>query len=155
FVRRHVGTLGHEAHVAERAGLLDLGVALLRHAVELAGRAVVDHVEQPREGIAEIEAAAAAVTDVEDTLHLLLERGLVPEPGVLPIEGVTGRGFEAAFAHGIALGVALMSVGRKRGPAGPLYLFGLGLRPSCRGPSGSARRGSSRPWPESRTSRRS
>src|SRR6185312_8141917 len=99
-VGRHIGTLGHEAHVAERAGLLDLGEALLRHAVDLAGRTVVDHVEQPREGIAQIEAAPAAVTYVEDPLHLLLERSLVPEPRVLPIEGMTGRSFETAFTHG-------------------------------------------------------
>jgi hypothetical protein len=52
FVRRHVGALGHEAHVAERAGLLDFGVLLFRHAIELAGRTVVDQVEQPRKGVA-------------------------------------------------------------------------------------------------------
>src|SRR5204862_1115771 len=113
-VRRHVWALGHEAHVAERAGLFDFGVSLLRHAVDLAGRTRVDQVEQPREGIAEIEAAAAAVTDVEDALHLLFERRLVPEPRVLPIEGVTGRGFEAAFAHGTV--ASLKKIGRKRGP---------------------------------------
>ena len=81
FVRRHVGALGHEAHVAKRAGLFDLGVVRLLHAVDFAGRAVVDQVEQPREGVAQIEAAAAAVADVEDALHLRFERLLVPEPG--------------------------------------------------------------------------
>ena len=99
FVRRHVGALGHEAHVAERAGFLDLGVVLLLDAIELAGRAVVYQVEQAREGIAEIEAAPAAVTDVEDALHLLLERLLIPEPRVLPVQGMADGGFKAAFAH--------------------------------------------------------
>ena len=114
FVRRHVGALGHEAHVAERAGLFDLGVILLLHAVDFAGRTVVDQVEQPREGIAQIEAAPAAVADVEDPLHLRFERLLVPEPRVLPIHGVAGGGFQAAFAHVDA--VSLRSAGRKRGP---------------------------------------
>ena len=59
----------------------------------------VDQVEQAREGIAEIEAAPTAVTDVEDALHLLLERLLIPEPRVLPIQRMADGGFEAAFAH--------------------------------------------------------
>ena len=151
-VRRHVGALGHEAHVAERAGLLDLGVVLLLHAVDLAGRAVVDQVEQPREGIAQVEAAPAAVADVEDPLHLRFERLFVPEPRVLPIQGVAGGGFEAAFAHVDA--VSLEVAGRKRGPVRVPFARPEGLRPSCRVPSGSGRRGSSRPWPASRTSRR-
>src|SRR5262249_38068364 len=82
------------------SGFLDVGVRLLRHAVDLAARAVVDQVEQAREGIAEIEAAPAAVADFEDPLHLLLERLLIPEPRALPVQGETGWGFEAAFAHG-------------------------------------------------------
>ena len=82
LVRRHIGALGHEAHVAERAGLLDLGVVLLLHAVDFAGRAVVDQVEQPREGIAQVEAAAAAVTDVEDALHFLFERASSQNQGL-------------------------------------------------------------------------
>src|SRR5260370_20320198 len=97
---RYVRTMGHEAHVAKRAGALDFGVILLLHAIDLAGRARVDQIEQAREGIAEIEAAPAAVTDPEDALHLLVERSLVPEPRVLPVQGKAGGRFEAAFAHG-------------------------------------------------------
>src|SRR5262249_17514596 len=104
FVRRHVRALGHEAHVAERAGLFDLAVVRLRHPVEFAGRAIVYQVEQPRKGIAEIEAATAAVTDLEHTLHLLLERLFVPKPGILPIEGEAHGRFETAFTHATTRG---------------------------------------------------
>ena len=38
FVRRHIGALRHEAHVAQRAGIGDLLVIADRHPVELAGR---------------------------------------------------------------------------------------------------------------------
>ena len=43
------------------------------HAVQFFRRAVVDQVEQAREGIAQIEAAPAAVTDVEHPAHLGVE----------------------------------------------------------------------------------
>src|SRR6266567_1734090 len=119
FLRRHIGALGHEAHVAERAGLFDLGVVLLLHAVDFAGRAIVDQVEQPREGIAQVEAAPAAMADVKNPLHLRCERLFVPEPGVLPIQGVAGRGFQTAFAHVDA--VSLRPGRTKKGTqAGPL-----------------------------------
>ena len=68
LVRRHIGALRHEAHVAERAGVGDLAVVVDCDAVELAGRRIVDQVEQAREAVAEIEAAPAAVADVEDAL---------------------------------------------------------------------------------------
>ena len=48
----------------------DLAAVGLRHPVDLAGLALVDQVEQAGKGVAQIEAAAAAVTDVEDALHL-------------------------------------------------------------------------------------
>ncbi len=100
-MRRHIGTLGHEAHVAERAGLHDLGVVRLRHPIDLAGRPFVDHVEQSREAVAQIEAAPAAVTDVEHPLHLRLDGGEVVEGIVPPLDRMTGRRLEAAFAGGV------------------------------------------------------
>ncbi len=81
FVRRHVGHLVMKHMSQSVQASSTCGVVLLLHAIELAGRTVVDQVEQTREGIAKIEAAAAAVTDIEDALHLLFERLLVPEPG--------------------------------------------------------------------------
>ena len=43
---------------------------------------------------------AAAVADVEHALHLPGCRRFVVEVGVPPVDGVPGRGFEVAFAHG-------------------------------------------------------
>src|SRR5262249_29035330 len=68
LMRRHVRALRHEAHVAERAGFDDLAVILGIDLVELAARGLVDHVEEAREAVAKIEAAATAVTDIEDAL---------------------------------------------------------------------------------------
>src|SRR3546814_7189494 len=69
LVRRHVGTFGQEAHVAERAGVdhrLEAGAV---HGVELAALRPVDQVEQPREAVAQVEAAPAAVADFADPPH--------------------------------------------------------------------------------------
>lgn len=46
FMRRHVRTLRHEAHVAKRAGLDDGSEVLRLHFVEFARRALVDQVEE-------------------------------------------------------------------------------------------------------------
>ena len=117
FVRRHVGALRHEAHVAQRAGIGDLLVIADRHAVEFAGRRIVDQIEQARERVAQIEAAPAAVTDVEDAPHLRL--GLLPvgEVRVLPRDHMARRRFETAFAHAIASRDAVASRGRRRSQA--------------------------------------
>src|SRR4029077_12697557 len=142
----------HEAHVAERAGLLDAAVIFLGDTVELAGRTVVDQVEQPREGIAQVEAAQTDVADVEGPLHFLLERLVVPEPGLLPIQGMANGRFQTAFTHIDAVGWG--RTGRKRGPLRVPLERPRRLTPSCRALSGSGRRGSSPPWPGSRNSRR-
>jgi hypothetical protein len=70
LVRRHIGALRHEAHVAQGAGVGDLPVVGRRHRIELAAFRIVDQVEQARERIAQIEAAATGVADVEDAVHL-------------------------------------------------------------------------------------
>ena len=80
-VRRHVRTLRHEAHVAQVAVIDDLPVVFFVHTVELAGLGLVDQVEERRKRVAEIEAAAAAVADVEDPLEFLVECALVVELG--------------------------------------------------------------------------
>src|SRR4051794_6925458 len=95
---RHVGTLGHEAHVTQVTVIDHVPVDTLVDAVELESCTAVDRVKQGREGIAKAEAAAAAVTDVEDALQLLVERSLVRELRVTPIEWVTRGSLEAPFA---------------------------------------------------------
>ena len=88
LVRRRVGAHGHEAHVAERAGIRDRLEAGGVHGIELARLRLIDQVEQPRERITEIEAASAAVADVEDPPGLPLERLGVVELGVSPVYGM-------------------------------------------------------------------
>jgi hypothetical protein len=55
-------------------------------------------VEQNREGVAEAEAAPAAVADVKNTLEFAVERGVIAEFRTLPVENVTRWGVEAALA---------------------------------------------------------
>ena len=97
FMRRHVRALRHEAHVAKRAGLDDRCEIGRLHLVEFAGRAFVDQIEKARETVAEIEAAPAPVTDVEDAAHFLIELPAIVEVWVVPIEGMAGRCFGTAF----------------------------------------------------------
>ena len=73
-MRRHVRALRHEAHVAKRAGFDDgLKVLRLQMLDPLRSRPVIDQVEQAREGIAQIETASAAMTDVEDAAHFRVQ----------------------------------------------------------------------------------
>ena len=44
-MRRHVGTFGHEAHVAQRAGFSDSREILRFYAIDIFGRAAVDQIE--------------------------------------------------------------------------------------------------------------
>ena len=66
FMRRHIGTFRHEAHVAERAGIDDRLEVFAVDGIQFAIGGGVDEIEKARKGIAEIEAAAAAVTNIED-----------------------------------------------------------------------------------------
>ena len=103
-VRRRVGTDG-VAHVAERAGRA--------HALELAAlervdaAPAVDQIEEPREALAQVFAAAAGVTDAGDPAQLILERARVQERGRLPVDGgacggphLPRRGPRAALSRG-------------------------------------------------------
>ena len=100
-MRRHVGALRHVADVAQVALVDHLPVVGLRHAVHLHRLALVDEVEQRRERVAQADAAAAAVADVEDALGLLEERRLVVVLGAAPVDRVARRGLQVAFAGGI------------------------------------------------------
>src|SRR5690606_32555906 len=62
-------------------------------------RRLVYQVEQPREAVAQIEAAPAAVADVEHPAQLGVELRRVVERGVVPVQLVAGRRLEAAFSH--------------------------------------------------------
>src|SRR5689334_24136978 len=97
-MRRNIRALRHEAHVAQVAVIDDVPVNLLVDAVELEGFGFVDGVEQRRERIAEAEAAATAMTDVEDAFELLLERAFIVELGAPPVERMTRGLLETALA---------------------------------------------------------
>src|SRR5262245_47205759 len=98
FVRRHVRTLRHVAHVAQITVLDDLPVRLLWHVVSFAARRRIDGIEQGRKGVAEAEAAATPVADVEDPRELLVERRGVGELRRAPVYGQPRWRLEAAFA---------------------------------------------------------
>ncbi len=101
-MRRHVRALGHEAQVAQRAGVDDRFEVGAADAVDLTGFGVVDQIEQPRETVAQIEASPAAVADVEHPPQFGVESFLVVEGFVAPRNRVADRRFQAAFAHRMA-----------------------------------------------------
>ncbi len=73
-------------------------IGFLIDVAELAGRRLVDQIEQSRKGVTEIEATAAAVADVEYPFELSVERGGVVELRILPVEGMPCRCLEASLA---------------------------------------------------------
>ena len=100
LMRRHIGAFGHEAHVAQGAGVdhrLEISAV---HRIQLAAVRLVDEVEQAREAVAEIEAAAAGMADVEHPPELVVERSRIVKRRVTPIERMARRRFQAAFFHG-------------------------------------------------------
>jgi hypothetical protein len=92
-MRRNVRALGHVAHVAQVALVDDLAVVSLGYAVDFERGARVDQVEQRRKSGAEVDAAPAAVADLEDAAELFLDRTFVVERFVLPVERVARRRF--------------------------------------------------------------
>ena len=74
FMRRHIGAFGHETHVAERAGIHDRGKPRRIDAVQLAAFRFVDQIELAREAVAQIEAAAAAMADIEHPPQFRIEQ---------------------------------------------------------------------------------
>src|SRR6185312_4610323 len=96
-MRRHVGTLRHEAHVAQIAVVYDFPKHLLVHAVDFAGIGGVDRVEQCWKCVTEAEAAATAVADIEDPLELLRHGGFVVERRIAPVQRMPRRRFQATF----------------------------------------------------------
>ena len=70
FMWRHIGTLGHIAQVTQVALVHDLAEVSLGDTVDLHRVGLVHEVEQGRKCIAEADAAATAVADVEDSFKL-------------------------------------------------------------------------------------
>ena len=73
-MRRHIRAFGHVTHVAEVTLVDYFPIGLLIYAIEFAGLRPIDQIEQGRKGIAQIEAAAAAMADIEYPFEFLLQR---------------------------------------------------------------------------------
>ena len=154
FMRRHIGTFRHETHVAERAGVDDRLEILALHRVEFAALGAVDQVEQPRKTIAEVEAAAAGVTNVEHAPHLGVEIGFVVKVGALPIDRMPRRGVQTAFPHLKSMFPYDERPSRRGSLLPPRGKREKRLTSVRRASAGSGPHASARPWPESRTTRR-
>jgi hypothetical protein len=59
----------------------------------------IDQIKQAREGVAQIETAAAAMANVELAAHLGVEQLGVDEVRILPIDHMPCWGFQATFTH--------------------------------------------------------
>jgi hypothetical protein len=99
-VGRDVRAFGHVAQVAEITVIHDLPVVLFGDAVHLHGIGFVDQIEQGGKGLAEADAATAAMADVVDPFQFLEQGFFVVKLRVLPIQGMASRRFEVAFARG-------------------------------------------------------
>src|SRR5665647_1105013 len=100
WMRRHVGTFGHEAHVAKVTTVHYFPVFLLLDAVQLAASAFIYEVKQSRKCRTQIDAAAAAMTDVKNTLRLIEQLGFVVKIWILPVEWMALWRLQTAFAGG-------------------------------------------------------
>jgi hypothetical protein len=96
-MRRHVRALGHVTHVTQVTLVDHLRKGILVDVIDFAAGRRIDQIEQGWKGIAQIEAAAAAVANLEYPLELLVERSGIVEPGVLPAERMARRGPKTAF----------------------------------------------------------
>src|SRR5690606_18098125 len=100
----YIRALRHVAHVAEVAVIDDVPVDLLVDGLDLTRARLVHRIEQRGKRVAQVEAAATAVTDIEDALELLEERLLVQELGIFPRNRMASRRLYAAFAGGRTCG---------------------------------------------------
>src|SRR5262249_43932071 len=105
-VRRNIRALRHVAQVAQIALVDDLGEVALRDLLHLAAFRGVYEIEQRGKSVAQVDAAAAAVADVEDALELAVERGFVVVVRVAPVDRMARRRFETTFAGGHGLSAA-------------------------------------------------
>jgi hypothetical protein len=97
WMRRNVRAFRHVADVAQVALVDHFPVVGLRDAVDFHRLAVVDEIEQRRKRATQRDAPPAPMADVEDALLLGLQRILVVELGVVPVERVPGRRLQVAF----------------------------------------------------------
>ena len=98
-MRRHIRAFGHVAEIAQIALIDHLHVVGLGDTIHFHRRRLVHQIEQRRKRGAQRHAAATAMAGVKYTLHLMVEFFFVVKIRIFPIQRVTGRGFEIAFAY--------------------------------------------------------
>ena len=128
--------------------------AACRHLRDLAGSRSSTSVEQRREGVAEVEAAPAAVADVEHALQLVQESAGVEVISALPVEwdgASVLRGCPRVDSGPLIRGLGR---GQRLAPRACICSRSIRCR-ACPAPSGSDSRASAPPSPASRTSPRS
>ena len=120
FMRRDIGTLRHETHVAQRARIYDRLETAAVDGIEFAAFRVVDQVEQPRKGIAQIEAPAAAQTIENDGspesifMATMAQNGCeMAEPDARTLMPAAGLRMDQAFR----IADALVAAGGVSGPS--------------------------------------
>src|SRR3546814_8901157 len=74
FMGRHIGALHHEAHVTEGACIHDFLEILAIEMLHILMLAFIDHIEKRGETVAQIEATAAAMTNIENPAQLCVQR---------------------------------------------------------------------------------
>ena len=157
LVRRYVRALGLVTEVTEKALVHNLPVIAFLHAVHFQRRRFIHQVEQGRECVAQRDAAAASVAQVENALKFLEKRPFVVKRRVLPVECVPCRRLKAAFSVRI---VRRSHTGQDRSGAllRPGESSALGspgaVSPTRQEPSGSGWRVTALLVPGFRTSRR-
>jgi hypothetical protein len=98
FVGRYIGAFYEIAQVTEIALVYNFAVVGDSNTVDLHGVASIHQVKQYREGIAETDTAATAMTNVIDPFQLLIEISFVPEPGLVLMQRVSGGCVQTSFS---------------------------------------------------------
>ena len=103
----------------------DVPVHGLGYRVDLTRVRLVDRVEQRRESVAQVEAPAAAVANVENTLELSEQRLFVVKVIAAPIDGMTRRSLEAPLARSVVTHLRIPAGSGDRRDGGCLIVEGV------------------------------
>src|SRR5215212_10032995 len=98
-MRRNVRTFRHVAEVAQVTTVDDFPLTCLVDSIELAGRTLIDQIEEARESRTQIDAPPAAVTDAVDALEFRDELTLVVKLFRGPVEGMARRRLQATLSQ--------------------------------------------------------
>ena len=98
LVWRHIWAFRHVAHVAQVAMINDVPIDRLRNCVQFHALRLVNRIEQCWKRIAQVEAAATAVTNIEHALEFIEEFGLVVKLVALPVERMASGSLKTPLA---------------------------------------------------------